>query len=229
MRPAGAVALTLVVAGLVLGVTVHMGFLLLFALGAFGPGALRELGLLADTDEFQRDTARRAAYRSFLVTGTLLAASIVASSWGALNFDRDAVPAHLVLALLLVVYLMSYLFSYWGARDAAFRLLVTFGLFWLAFVALSHAAEPLVLLIEGGVVCAPLFALAFASRRWPRLSGTLLCALGIAAFFFFGLYEAFREGTGAAAVILLLIVPVVGSGVALLVAGREWSESSGAD
>lgn len=62
-------------ATLIAGVVVLLGFglseiswafLSLAALGTFGPGILRELGILNDQDEFQRRADRQAGYHAFL-------------------------------------------------------------------------------------------------------------------------------------------------------------------
>ncbi len=211
----GAAAIALVVAGLALGFTVHIGFLTLAALGLFGPGVLREAGLIADRDEFEREAARYAGYRAYLAAGAFLVVMIVTKGWGSLSLDNDAVPASIVLALMLVVYLMSYLFNFWGTETASFRVLVTFGAFWSAFVLLSHGTEPMALLMESLVVL-PFFVLAFTARRWPRWTGMALVALAAFALHFLNLQRALTGDAGAMLVFVLLFVPVVGTGLALI-------------
>ena len=46
--PVGLIAFVLFVVGLFLGTTAHRGFMILMAMGAFGPGILRQFGLLND-------------------------------------------------------------------------------------------------------------------------------------------------------------------------------------
>ena len=58
----------MVIAGFLL-TSVSWWFLLLTALGTFGPGILREVGWLRDKDEFQRQAAHRAGYHAFLIVG----------------------------------------------------------------------------------------------------------------------------------------------------------------
>jgi hypothetical protein len=183
--PVGLVATLLFIAGLLLGITTHMGFLILMALGAFGPGALRQAGLLNDLDEFQKQASAKSGLRAYLVTGILLMVVVVADNWKRLSLGLEQVPASTVVIIMLVVYYSSYCLSFWDARKAVSRLLLAFGLFWLAFVVLSHITEPLALLGEGLVVAGPFLAAAFACRRWPRTVGVLLLCASVASIFFF--------------------------------------------
>jgi hypothetical protein len=209
----GLASFLLAVAGLVLGATVDMAWLILFALGVFGPALLRETGLLRDRDEFQREAALRAGYRAYLAGGLFLAVVVIARSWGVRNLDHDQFSASTALVVLLLVYLLSHLTSFWGARKAAFRVLLVFGLFWLAFVVLSHRG--IEMLMEA-LVPLPMIVLALTSLRWPRVSGAILVALAIYGFFFLNLQRAFEGNPGALMVILLLLMPLLFSGIALL-------------
>jgi hypothetical protein len=220
---AGIVSCVLVIVGLLLGAMVDMGWLILFGLGAFGSSVLRALGLLRDQDEFQREAARRAGYHAYLAGGFFLCAVAVAKSWGAANLDHDEFSASVGLAVLVIVYFMSRVVSFWGARGAAFRVLLAFGFFWLAFVVLSHPG--LELLIESAVAL-PFFLLAFASRRWPRASGAVLLVVAAFAFWFFGLAKAFRGNQGSVMVILAFVLPLCAMGVALLAARPDEVETA---
>jgi hypothetical protein len=215
-----ALSFLLIFLGAVLGMTVHMSLLLLLALGAFSPGLLRELGLLADRDEYQRQAALQAGYRAYLITGFALVIAIVALRWRVLNLDNTDLPGHVVLILLLAVYFLSYLFSYWGPQRASFRILIAFGLFWLVFVVISHLEEPGHLFAEAFVV-APFFLLAFAGRRWPRISGLVLIALSVVVLFRFGLIRRLVERPFNLEVILLFWLPLFASGLALLLTRRD--------
>jgi hypothetical protein len=222
VSPAGILSCLLVVAGLVLGATVDMGWLILFGLGAFGPSVLRALGLLADLDEFQREAARRAGHHAYLAGGLFLCAVTIAKSWGEANLDHDAFSASSALAVLVVAYFMSRLVSYWGARGAAFRVLLAFGVFWLAFVVLSH---PGIEMLAESLVALPFFVLAFTSRRWPRATGVALLAAAGLAFFIFRLARAFQGNQGAVMVIVALVIPLAGMGIALLAARPDEMEA----
>jgi hypothetical protein len=222
--PAAAVAsCALVIAGLVLGATVDMAWMILFALGAFGPALLREIGVLGDQDEFQREATRGAGHHAYLAGGLFLTAAILGTSWGRRDLDHDRISASVALAVLVMVYLLGYLTRFWGPRRAAFRILIAFGTFWLAFVVLGHRG---VELLAESPVAAPFFLLAFASLRWPRASGALLLATAFAASVFFRLDRALRGDASALVVLLVLVLPLVAAGIALLRAepadpGRE--------
>jgi O-antigen ligase len=91
--PAALASCALVVAGLILGTTVDMAWMLLFAMGVFGPVLLREFGILRDRDEFQREAAFRAGYRAYLIGGAFLAGVLIAKSRGHANLEHDQVHA----------------------------------------------------------------------------------------------------------------------------------------
>jgi len=209
-----------VVAGAVLAATVNMLFLVLFGAGVFGPGALRELGILKDQDEFQREAARASGYRAYLAAGLFLSVWLAVAQRGTVNLDSDlALSIVGVLILLVVVWLLSTLLTYWDARRAVSRILLVFGSFWLVFTVLSHLTEPVTLLLEAGVA-APFFVLAWTAARWPRVTGALLVVVALSTFFAFDLYEAFTTRMNAWPVLLTTFLPLAACGLALLVAGR---------
>ncbi len=214
--PATLVGAALVIAGAVLAAAVDMAFILVVAAGALGPGALRELGLLDDHDELQRESAQAAGYRAYLVGGLAAAALVARDRLGTANLDTDVASAvGLVLLLMLVVWVFSAMVGYWGAHRAASLTLLVFGSFWLAFVVISHLLEPVALLMES-LVAAPFFLLAWSAGRWPRVTGAALLAVAVVAFFLFDLHLAFSERPGQQSVIVLLFLPLVASGIALL-------------
>ena len=155
----------LVVIGGVLAATVDMGFVALFAVGAFGPGLLRQLGLLRDQDEFQRQSTLESGYRAYLVGGTLAGLMVAAMRFGETSIEGAAVPVTIVLLLLVVTWLMSTLLSFWGAPRAVSWILLIFGSFWLVFTVLGNLTDPVALLMQA-LVPAPFFVLAWTSRRW---------------------------------------------------------------
>lgn len=187
MTPVSLIALVLVVAGLVFGAALHKGFVILMAMGAFGPGVLRQFGLLDDLDEFQKEAASQAGLRTYLAAGIFLIVVVITQGWHQLSLSNDQVPASAILTFMLVVYYASYCLSFWDTRRAVSRILLAFGIFWLAFSALSHAAEPMSLLMEGLVVPGPFILCALLCRWWPRVIGLLLIAASIGAIFFFNL------------------------------------------
>ena len=217
-----------VVAGalLVLGfalTSVDWGFVAICALGAFGPGILRELGWLRDQDEFQRRAAQRAGYHAYLVTGFVAFLLLAYTRSGDRQLEHAEELSTLFLALLWFTQLFSSLFSYWGPHKTAFRILLIFGGAWGVFNILGNLESPVGMLMQLLVTTAPFFLLAYAARRWPKVAGTLLLAVSVALFWFFYL----RRGPGGlspvviAGVTVLLLGPMILSGIALLRARED--------
>jgi hypothetical protein len=228
VSPAGLIALVLVVVGLLFGTTVHMGFMTLMAIGAFGPGVLRQFGLLNDLDEFQKEAAAKSGLRAYLCSGFLLMAVVVAENWHHLSLGGDLVPASTVVIVMLVVYYSSYCLSFWDTHKAVSRVLLAFGLFWLAFVVLSHAGEPLALLLGVLAVPAPFVIGAILCRRWPRIVGILLLAASVWSIFFFHMLPFGAAGSGEilqrAFTLVLIPLPLTVAGVALIADGMRPEE-----
>lgn len=218
---AGLVAGTLVVLGLLLSQFVAEGLLVIAALGAFGPGVLRELNLLRDQDEFQRAAAHRAGYHAYLIGGF---AAVLVVAWlrsGEGRLDGSSDWALLLLVVLWSSWLFSTLLAYWGARRAARSVLVVFGSFWGVFVIASVVSEPsLTGALRALLFTAPFFLLALTTNRWPRITGMAL--LGVAAILL-SILEPWRPGGLSLATTLvtmaLLLVPLVASAIALLSEG----------
>jgi hypothetical protein len=182
------------------------------------------LGVLNDQDEFQREASRTAGYRAYLAAGLFVSVCLAVAQRGLTNLDSGlALSVSQILILLIVVWLLSALFGYWGARKATSRILLAFGSFWLLFIVLSHLREPGALLMEA-LVAAPFFVLAWTAQRWPRATGAVLVLFGVFIFFAFDMYEAFTSRENAFHVILLMFLPLMASGLALL---GEKSASAG--
>jgi len=222
--PTGLVAGALVAVGVLLFMFVHEGFIALSGLGAFGPGVLREFGLLKDQDEFQRQAAQKAGYHAYLVGGLFIC---LAFAWLS-GSDATEISTDWVLMPLLVLWI-TWMFSgpgrYWGARKMVARMLMTFGAFWTVFVGaevVGSIGSPEPFQIEGLLVgllsVVPFFALAWAAGRWPRLTGMLL--LAIAGVFLLAFGPTWASGRLSVASVLstvaLILVPIVGSAVALI-------------
>jgi hypothetical protein len=222
---AGLISFVLTTLGILLGATLDMAFLILAAAGIFGPGLLREFGLLRDQDELQREASQRAAKHAYLIGGLFTMIVIIALEWGSADLDDNSYSAAVLLLAFLVPYFCSYLNSFWGAQKAAQRILLAFGLFWLGFNVLGNLKD-LVAMVMQCLVALPFFALAFTSRRLPRVTGVALLAVAIFAFVFFDLHVAFlsSENFGKMAVILLFWLPLAYSGLTLLPAREESSE-----
>ena len=221
----GVIAFLLTTAGILLGATVDMAFLILAAAGIFGPNLLREFGLLRDRDEFQREAALRASMRSYIIGGLFTMALVIVHEWGSADLDDNSYSAAVILLAFMVPYFCSYLTSFWGPAKAAQRILLAFGLFWLLFNILGNLTSPMAMLMQC-LVALPFFVLALMGRHLPRVTGALLLALALFAFFFFDLSAGFTgERKGAMAVILLLWLPLAYSGIALLGHRHEDAEA----
>ena len=219
---------------LVAGVLIGAGFalsswspwtLLLAALGAFGPGLCREVGWLADQDEFQRQAAHRAGYHAFLAAGFAgFAIFAFLRAGGRPAADAADVPA-VLLAVLWFTWLLSSLVTYWGPATAAARMLLAFGTVWLAFAVVSNVGTEWTgwaALLLHALLCAPFFALAWTSSRWPRVTGSLLLAAAAAAFWGLGIFRNPNLGLLTQGFTFVLFVgPLTASGVALLTGPRE--------
>lgn len=207
--------------GLMLWMTVDKAWILVAGLGAFVPGILRELGLVRDLDEFQRDASRRAAFHAYLVGGLATAAIVSAIH---LTGGEVAYPGELltlVLAILWMTWLFSYLLAFWGPRRTATAVLSAFGAFWLLFAVLdgaSGAETP----VEGviGVLMHLLFVLPFAlgaygARRWPRATGWALVAAGLFLAVMLGKPSS-QPWTTRLMTLTILAVPILASGIGLV-------------
>jgi hypothetical protein len=203
--------------------------MILMAIGAFGPGVLRQVGWLNDLDEFQKEAAAKAGLRAYLAGAIFLMVVLIAQSWHRLDFGNDQIPASTVVTVMLVVYYASYCLSFWDARKAVSRVLLAFGLFWLAFIVLSHASEPGALLMEGLAVPGPFILCAILCRWWPRVVGLVLLGISVWAIFFFHMLpigEADPERVFEKVFIIVLIpLPLAVSGVALFTSGSESSRA----
>ncbi len=220
----GLIALVLVVLGLALGASVHKGFMILMAMGAFGPSILRQFGLLEDLDDFQKEAAAQAGLRAYLVGVIFLMVVLITQGWDVLSLSNDQVPASAIVTMMLVVYYASYCLTFWDTRKAVSRILLAFGLFWLAFSVMSHGSEPMVLLSEGLVVPGPFIACAVLCRWWPRAIGLVLLAASVGAVFFFHMLPLSEMDSQRVFrnifMIALIPLPLAVSGVALFTAQR---------
>lgn len=221
--PVSLVAGTLVLVGIALSMYAGMGFLLLAGLGAFGPGILRELGWLKDQDEFQRQAARRAGYHAYLVGGLTAVVTVAVMKFGEPNLDGPVLWVEFVFVVLWATWLFSSLLAYWGAAKTTARVLLTFGAFWLLFVVGDFVAEPSA---RGALaslsVVAPYFVLAWTAGRWPRSTGIVLLGLSVIAFgVFFDFGRQFIEWPSQVNTFVILLVPTISCGIALLVEKTE--------
>jgi hypothetical protein len=141
--------------------------------------------------------------------------------------------ATLFLVLLWFAWFLSSLVSFWGAQKAAFRILVGIGSAWLVVTIASNTGSewrgwmPLLL---HPLLTLPFFALAWLSRRWPRVAGVLL--LATAAFFvqFFGMFRRDHLAiVNQAVTFVLFIGPLIACGLALVGSKAEPDDNDDQD
>ncbi len=229
--PAGLIAGGLVILGVLLSMFVAEGLLVVAGLGAFGPGILRELGWLKDHDEFQRQAAHRAGYHAYLIGGLAAVLAVSGLRWRGAN-QGGAEWIMLILVVLWTTWLFSALLAYWGARKTASAVLNVFGSFWAVFVLASIIGEAesivdiLLGSLMGSIVVVPFFVLARKAGRWPRRTGAALLAVAVLFLEMFVPAWVARSFRLSSLLItaMLLIVPLVASGIALL---REDPQSEG--
>ena len=224
--PTTVLAVTLGIAGLLL-TSVNWWFLLLTAAGAFGPGLLREFGWLRDQDEFERMANYRAGYPSYLAGG-IVAIAFLAFVRGHRDVLQEPQEIATILSVVLwCTWLLSSLVRFWGAKTAAYRILMTFGCIWFTFAVLSNTGREWTgwtALLLHPLLSLPFFCLAWYSRRQPRISGLLLIAVAIFFTQFLGLLQATPQNVLTRSLVTLLFVgPLLASGIALVAAGSTAS------
>ena len=209
----------LVVAGFSLA-SLSWWFVLLAALGTFGPGILRELGWLRDKDEFQIQAARRAGYHAFLACGLMAFVLVAFLRSGERSVqDAEEFPT-LFLAVLWFSWFLSSLVDFWGPQKMAIRILTAFGSAWLIFSIVSNLGSEWTgwsALLLHPLLTLPFFAMAWLSARWPRVAGILLLAVALVFVQFFGFFRSSNLGLVTQGVtFVLFLCPLIASGVALL-------------
>jgi len=222
----------LVIAGLGLS-ELSWWFLMLVALGTFGPGLLREMGWLHDKDEFQRRAGHRAGYHAFLAGG-LAAFALVAFFRSGERVVKDPQEvATLLLALMWFTWLLSSLLAYWGAQRTASRILLVFGSVWFLFTVASNVGSEWsgwAALLLHPLLTVPFFFLAWLSGRMPRLTGTLLLVASGFFFWFFGMFRGDNLGMISQGITFILFIgPLIAAGVALLGAANNNGPGDDAD
>lgn len=213
--------------GIILWMTAGKAWILVAGIGAFVPGILRELGLVRDLDEFQREASRRAAFHAYLIGGlaTVLTITGLHLSGDSVRYPSDLLT--LVLVILWLTWLFSYLMSFWGPQRTASTVLLAFGAFWLIFAVGSGIAEGgggflgiLVGILMHLVVVIPFLAGAYAAHRWPRVTGWALVAASVALLALIG-WRSPTLWTGRLLTMATLAVPLAASGLGLVRVRRQ--------
>lgn len=224
------IAGTLVLGGLLL-CSVSWWFMLMVAAGTFGPGILRESGLLHDKDEFETVAMYRAGYHAYLVSGVVAFAIVafVRSSWDEVAGTSALEGAHelgtLFAAILWCSWMFSTLFSFWGAVKASRRILVAFGCVWLLFNILGNTGSewtgPMPLLMQS-LLSLPFFLTAWLCGRWPKVAGVILLAVSVRFLVYFGWLDVEKLAKVTPLVVSVLFIgPLLATGIALAFSHRE--------
>lgn len=155
---------------------------LLFFAGLFGPGLLREFGLLRDQDELQLQAARRAGWRAFLYGGAALLLLAHFMPWSDLpdfgGRELPKLPLNSVLLVMLVTYVCSYLQDYWGARRGATAVLAVMAVL-MAFGALLDEWPRFWHILVDLRLSAGFLLAILILRRYPQVAGIFLVALAL--------------------------------------------------
>jgi hypothetical protein len=156
----------------------HLSGLLLLA-GLFGPGLLRESGLLRDRDEFQAAAARRAGFRAFLTGGITLLMLAHFMPWPdppVMGRELPKLPLQTTLLVMLLTYVCSYLLDYWGTRRGATVILGTMAALSAFGAILDEMPDLMHVLIDLRFSAGFLLALLIA-RRYLQVAGLFLFAM----------------------------------------------------
>ena len=112
-----------------------------------------------------------------------------------------------------------------GPQKTAARILYVFDSVWLVFTIISNLGSEWTgwaALLLHPLLAVPFFALAWFSRRRPRVTGILLLAVSVFFFQFFGWFRSGVLGLVTESVTLILFLgPLLASVVALLGAGTK--------
>jgi hypothetical protein len=196
-------------------------FLVLAAAGTVGPGFLRELGWLQDQDEFQRRAAHTAGYHAFLVTLFVAFVTIAYTRSGHRHLQAAEELSVLYLSLLWFTWLFSSLVNYWGARRTAFRVLLIFGSAVGLFTVASNLADPVAMAMQLLGTTLPFFLFAALSLRWPRAAGALMVAASAGAGWYYFACLPRPALVVKAGTAIMILGPLLASGLALLPRRRE--------
>lgn len=208
----------------------------LLGLGVFGPPLLREFGLMRDDDDFTRGVMHRAGFHALLPVVALLTADRIMANyheslpaaWGQhdLYFDLE-----FLIQLALVVYVVSFVVQYWGARAGVARVFVGVAVIAVLQILGAHlthsGAVTAMVAWSTAIIAAVLCSLGWFASRKPRAAGVVLLVLCAAALVGFGFDiagadqrpEYVRDNGLVWAVAMAMVWAIVlfgGMGVALL-------------
>ena len=162
-------------------------FVGLVGLAVFGPSILRELGILKDSDEWQRGIMHRAGFHAALAMALfvflnrillMLVGPVSAGMYAQTQyFDNEYLRQTLVM-----VFLSSYLIQYWGPARGVSRILVGFAV----IITIDMILRPVWghtiswFWIPAFTVVGLMFLMAWSATRWPRITGYILLFITVA-------------------------------------------------
>jgi len=189
---------------------------LLIVIGLFGPGVLRELGVLKDQDEYQAGAARRAGHRAFLAGGVTILLLIHFKPWPdgpPMSSEMPVIPLSTVILVMLLTYLCSYLLEYWGARRGAAAILGTMAVIGAVGAALDELPDLWHFLVDLRFTAGFLLGIAI-SRRYPQVAGLYLF---VVVFLILINHFAFPATDPSRLMLLaVLVLPPLAAGIAVI-------------
>jgi hypothetical protein len=159
----------------------------LVGLGVIGPPLLRELGLLRDADDYTRLAMYRAGFHALLLVVVLLIANRILAYYASRLPEPFGIHGlyftlEFLIQIALVVYAVSYVLQYWGARVGAARVLIGGCVFAIvssagALFSMRDQIQGLDYLVNFTafiVIALAVAVLAGITLRRPRLGGGIL-------------------------------------------------------
>jgi hypothetical protein len=198
-----------------LGAAVSKEFYVGLVLLPFGRPILREVGALADRDEWQRLISYRSSHIAFLVA--MLIAATVFVKMAFIDGGEPPIAVSVILLVSLLVKFATLEFQGRARRRAALAVAWVVGGAWLLFTLVSHGFS-VVSLIEGAP-CLLVLASGFVGMRWPKVGGGMLLAVGLGMLYLFVL-AAGTTPVQKLLVATLLPIPVMLAGVFLFLGER---------
>lgn len=226
------IAVGLAALGLILG-RFSVPFSGLLGLAVFGPSTLREVGVLKDSDEWQRGITHRAGFHATLAMVVFVFLHRVLPTFEYQFPQFHDTPgtwfdSTFLWQTLVMVFLISYLIQYWGPVQGTARILMGFSGFLAVdnlVLAVRHGMWPKVWpgLVSAAVIC----GLGLAARRWPRVMGVVLLVICVTPLILWTTTRMVGSAEMAAGITasLIHIFLIFGVTGAVLLASRRGGES----
>ena len=184
-------------------------FVGLVGLAVFGPSILRELGILKDSDEWQRGIMHRAGFHAVLAMALFVFLNrILLMVLGPASEDMYGQAQYFdneyLRQTLVMIFLSSYLIQYWGPARGVSRILAGFAV----IISIDMFLRPVWghniswFWIPAFTVVGLMFLAAWSAPRWPRVTGSIL--LFIASVLIGLLLFSIRDVPNASATVQLV-------------------------